>query len=156
MRPESNTTNQPQKKGPRRPFVLTIVTLIFVLWIVLGWLRFSEALTQRALIDEFSSPVIFWFLVSAGLVWGLAGLPVLLGLVTRAGWTIRWLWITGLLYPAIYWFERLFLWNDPGAQANWPFMLLLTLIWLGILIWVSLSNRVRQFFMKPHIEDEEG
>ena len=144
-----------QQRYPRQPFLLTIVILIFILWMVLGWLRFSEVLSQRALIDEFFSPGTFWYLVAAGLIWGLAGLPVLLGLVIRAGWTIKLVWIAGLLYPAVYWVERLFLWKDPGAQANWPFMLVLTMIWFGILTCVSLSNSVRQFFIKPLV-DEEG
>ena len=156
MRHDLKNPNQPQRRGSRRPFLLTIATLIFILWMTLGWLRFSEALAQRALIGEFSSPGTFWFLIIAGLVWGLAGLPVLLGLVTRAGWTIKCILIAGLLYPAIYWVERLFVWKDPGAQANWSFMLLLTLIWLGLLTWVSLSNHVKQFLRKPHIDDEEG
>jgi len=59
-----------------------------------------------------------------------------------------------LLYPALYWFERIFLWKDPGAQKNWPFMLVLTFSWVGLLIWVSRSKRVRQFFMKPPEENE--
>lgn len=154
MRPDSKKPNQSQRRSPPRPFVLTIVTLVFILWMVLGWLRFSEAIKQRALIEMFSSSGIFWFLVLAGLVWGLAGLPVLLGLVTRAGWTIKGILIVGLLYPAVYWVERLFFWKDPGVQANWPFMLVLTFVWLGILIWVSLSNHVRNFFEKPHKDDE--
>ncbi len=156
MRPDLKNPNRPQRNGPRHPLSLTIVTLIFIIWMILGWLRFSEVLLQWALIEEFLSPSTFWYLVGAGLIWGLAGFPVLLGLVIRAGWTIKLIWIAGLLYPAVYWFERLFLWKDPGAQANWPFMLVLTLIWLGILTWVSLSNRVRQSLKKPHADEEGG
>jgi hypothetical protein len=122
---------------------------------VLGWLRFSEVLSQKVLINEFFAPGTFWYLAGAGLVWGLAGLPVLFGLVFRASWTIKLVWIAGLLYPVVYWIERLFLWKGPGSQANWPFMMLLTLTWFGLLAWVSHSKRVKQYLKKP-LTDEEG
>ncbi len=143
-----------QLKRERRPVELTFVFLIFLLWMMLGWLRFSGALTQRALIGTFFPSGTFWYLVVAGLIWGLIGLPVLWGLLFRSAWTIKLLWFAGLLYPALYWFERIFLWKDPGAQKNWPFMLVLTFSWVGLLIWVSRSKRVRQFFMKPPEENE--
>ena len=144
-----NSTNRPERRGPRQPISLTIVILMFILWIVLGWLRFSEVLSQRALIDEFFAPGTFWYLAGAGLIWGLAGLPILFGLAIRASWTVKTIWIAGLLYPIVYWVERLFLWKGPGVQANWPFMLLLTIIWLVILAWVSQSKRVKQYLKKP-------
>ena len=135
---------------PRRPILLKLVFLIFVLWTMLGWLRFAGSLTQRSLIGEFFSPGTFWYLVAAGLIWGLIGLPVLWGLVIRGDWTLRMIWVAGLAYPILYWIERMLLWQDPGAQDNWPFMLLLTFAWLGILIWLSRSKRVREFFeMQP-------
>jgi len=50
----------------------------------------------------------------------------------------------------VYWFERLFLWQDPEAVRNWPFMLLLTILWLS-LVFIALSlKRVQDFFSEKH------
>jgi len=143
-----------QVRRPRRPILLKIAFLVFVLWTVLGWLRFAGAMAQQSLIGAFFPSGTFMYLITAGLIWGLVGLPVLWGLVVRAGWTVKLIWITGLLYPSLYWFERIILWQNPGAQDNWPFMLLLTLSWVGLLIWVSRSKRVRVFFGLQSVENE--
>ena len=120
---------------PRRPFALRLISWMLVLWIVLGWLRFAQALQNRELVLAYTSPGVLVYLVGEGLISGLAGLPALWGLNFRNGWA-RWV-IGGdaLLYPALYWVERLFLWQDDSSQSNWPFMLVLTLIWLGVVLW---------------------
>lgn len=130
----------------RRPLPLTIIMWVYLLWIILGWLRFAAALQGQDLILGLVSPGVQRYLISAGLTWGLAGLPVLWGLVTRAGWAPRLIRITAVLYPAVYWFERLFLWQDPEAARNWPFMLLLTVLWLSLVFMALASKRVQAFF----------
>ncbi|MDY6846828.1 MAG: hypothetical protein SVP52_06800 [Chloroflexota bacterium] len=130
----------------RRPLSLTIMLLVYLLWIILGWLRFAAALQEQELILGLVSPGVQYYLIAAGLTWGLSGLPVLWGLITRAGWTPKLIQITAILYPGMYWFERLFLWQDPEAARNWPFMLLLTILWLS-LVFIALSlQRVQDFF----------
>lgn len=134
----------------RRPLSLTIMQWVYLLWIILGWLRFAAALQGKELILGLVSPGVQRYLIAAGLTWGLAGLPVLWGLMTRAGWTPKLIHITAILYPGVYWFERLFLWQDPEAVRNWPFMLLLTILWLS-LVFIALSlKRVQDFFSEKH------
>lgn len=134
----------------RRPLPLTIIVWVYLLWIILGWLRFAAALQGQDLILGLVSPGVQRYLIAAGLTWGLAGLPVMWGLVTRARWTPWLIRITVVLYPGVYWFERLFLWQDPEAARNWPFMLLLTILWLS-LVFVALGlRRVQEFFYEDH------
>lgn len=130
---------------PRRPFLLTALFWIFILWIALGWMRFAQTLINQQLILDVVSNRIYWYLLLAGLLWGLIGLPVLWGLLRKACWTLKILWIVAIVYPASYWFERLILWEDPSAQSNWPFMLLLTALWVGLVVWVYRSKRVSRF-----------
>lgn len=138
---------------PRRPILLTLVLWTFVLWTALGWLRFYGALTRRMLILEVLPGWIFWYLVIAGLIWGLAGLPVIWGVVFRAGWVQKMIPIAATLYPLIYWVERLLIWRSTAEQSNWPFMLLLTGLWFGLVIWVLRSGRVRRYFTASKKED---
>lgn len=142
------------KKPPqRRPILLTLILLVFGLWAVLGWLRFAQVLIQRELILATLSASLFWYLLLAGALWGLAALPVLWGLLRRRGWALMALWIAAILYPAFYWIERIFLWRDPAAGENWPFMLALTVLWLGLTAWTSCSVRVRQFINQDQQAD---
>jgi len=132
---------------PRRPVMLTFVLWIFALWTGLGWLRFVRALVQRPTIESILSPGLYWYLLLAGLIWGLLGLAVLWGLVRGARWSPKLLWGAAFFYPISYWMERFFLWEDPNAQLNWPFMLFLTLLWFGLVILVMRSKHVQAFFI---------
>ncbi|HEY9121466.1 MAG TPA: hypothetical protein VIM80_00570 [Brevefilum sp.] len=135
---------QPIKE--RRPFPLKIILWLYLLWIILGWLRFSAALQGQDLILSLVSLTMHRYLIGAGLIWGMAGLPVVWGLITRARWTPSLICITALIYPGVYWFERLFLWQDPNAKRNWPFMLLLTILWLSLAFGMLRLKRVQQYF----------
>jgi hypothetical protein len=161
MKPNYNTimSNPSSKKRdptlpvhPRRPIPLTIVFWVLILWTILGWLRFSRAILDRELIVTYLSPGMFCYFTSAGLVWGLAGLPALFGLTFRATWTPVVIAIDAVLFPAIYWLERLLLWQDQSGLGNWPFMLALTLTWLGIVFWSLRGRQSQQFFSKQEKE----
>lgn len=142
----SNRSDPTESIWPRRPILLTLVLWVFVLWTVLGWLRFYNALTSRSLILELLPSWIFWYLVLAGLIWGLVGLPVIWGLVFRAGWARNLIPIAAVIYPLLYWAERLILWESLTGRSNWPFMLLLTMLWVGVIAWVWRSDKTRRFF----------
>lgn len=134
----------------RRPFVIILMCLVFLLWTGLGWLRFSRLLVDQGLIQSILPTGFYWYLLFSGLAWGLIGLPTLWGLWRGSVWMGKILWIAALFYPLHYWIERLFLWQDPNAQGNWPFMLLLTVLWLGLAFWALLSVRIKHYFDQNH------
>ena len=139
---------QPIKR--RRPFALTVILWVYLLWILLGWLRFAAALQGGGFMRDLLSPGLNLYLITAGLIWGMAGLPVVWGLITRTYWTPALIRITAILYPGLYWFERLFLWQDPEASRNWPFMLLLTVLWLGLTFGALQLKGVQNYFKKKN------
>lgn len=143
-----NQHEQPDSEKQRRPFVLRLMFWVFMLWTILGWLRFTQALLGRSIIVEILTPMLFLYILMTGLIWGLIGLPILWGLARRAHWTPKILWIAAIVYPTLYWFERLVVWEDHFAHRNWLFMLLLTVLWCGIVMWVVQSNKVTQYFHK--------
>jgi len=153
--------NDPVDKGhepikylrPRRPFPLKLIFWVFALWTALGWLRFGRAVGEAELILDLLGLRLFGYLLLAGLTWGLLGLPVLWGLLRRAHWAPLLIQAAAVVYPALYWIERLLLWQDPFVQRNWPFMLLLTGVWFGLVAWGLGVARTRTFFSK---RDERG
>lgn len=128
------------------PFLLKLLLWIIALWTVLGWLRFSQAIIQRSLIIEMTSIGLFYFLLFAGLMWGVLGLIVLWGWIRRSMWTPAVLWFAGFFYPLFYWIERVLLWKDAESQRNWPFMLVLTLVWLVLVALAMRSEKTRRYF----------
>ncbi len=139
---------------PRRPFGLSLIFWVLLLWSLLGWLRFARSLMDRTLVLELLPAWIFWYLVLAGLSWGLAGLPLIWGILRRSPWILKALWFIGLFYPLVYWIERLFLWSSTESKVNWPFMLFLTVFWLGLIIWASRSKRIKRFLRKEKNEEK--
>ena len=137
---------------PRRPFPLKLIFWVFVLWTLLGWLRFAQTLGEMDLVLALLGPGFFGYLMFAGFTWGLLGLPVLWGLLRRANWTPKLLKVAAVVYPALYWLERLILWRDPSAHRNWPFMLLLTVAWFGLVVWGLRSTTNRDFFANHKIQ----
>lgn len=142
-----------QPRRPKRPLPLKLILWVFVLWSLLGWLRFARALGERDLIVSLVGPTLYGYLLLAGLTWGLTGLPVLWGLLSRAYWTPIVMQVAAVLYPMLYWLERLLLWQDPNAHRNWPLMLLLTIVWGGLMLWGLRSARETGFFTKEHYQE---
>ena len=131
----------------RRPFLLRVLFLLFVLWSVLGLLRFARGLIDRSLILELLDLGVYWYFLISGLTSGLAAWPALWGIMRRSNWAPTLIWVLSVLYPVFYWIERLFLWVDPEAVDNWLFMLLLTMLWFGVVFWALRSKRGNSFFL---------
>ena len=152
LSPEQRDPTEPLR--PRWPWGLRILFGVFLLWVLLGWLRFIQVLLERSLILEILQPGVFYYLVIAGLIWGLAGLPVLWALLKRSAWWQKAVWVGAVIYPLVYWIERLFLWRDPFARRNWPFMLAMTLLWFALVTWTTRSRQARRYFEVD--VDQEG
>lgn len=135
---------------PGRPLPIKLMMWVFALWTLLGWLRFGRALGEGDLIIRLLSPGLYGYLLLAGLAWGLLGVPVLWGLMRRARWAPLLLKIAAIFYPLSNWIERWLLWQDPDAHRNWPFMLLLTIGWFGLVIWGLRAARSRDYFTDEH------
>lgn len=131
---------------PKRPLPLKLIFWIFALWTVLGWLRFGRAVGEADLFVSLLGLRLYGYLLLAGLIWGMLGLPVLWGLIRRAPWAPRLIQVAAVVYPGLYWAERLLLWRDPFAQRNWPLMLLLTGAWFGLVVWGLHAAHARAFF----------
>lgn len=147
--PSEKAHNPTQPLRPRRPPPIKLIMWVFALWSLLGWLRFGRALGEAELIISLVGPSLFAYLLLAGLAWGLLGLPVLWGLRRRKDWAPSLMAAAAVLYPALYWIERLLLWQDPDAQRNWPFMLLLTVLWFGLVAWGLRAAQTRAYFTDP-------
>lgn len=131
---------------PKRPFPVKLLIWVFAFWSLLGWLRFIRTMMDRELVLELLPVGIFIFLIASGLVEGLLAFPVMWGLWCGLPWARTLTWALAVVYPSIYWFERQVLWQDPASQGNWLFMLILTLLWFGLVVWALNAPNSREYF----------
>lgn len=136
--------HQPQIERIKRSFGFKFIQWVILLWMVLGVLRFIRTLSGAWIITNLVTPVLYAYLLASGLISGLLGLAMLWALAQNKPWSLLGLKVSTFFYPALYWFERLFLWQDPNAHHNWPFMLLLTIAWFGLMLWGLKTLQTRE------------
>jgi hypothetical protein len=139
---------------PRRPFNVTLLAVGVIIISALSLTRFALALRYWNYLDTMTnaSP---WYLALSGLLWGLAGIPLVWGLLQGKGWAPRFMSAIALTYAAYFWLDQLFLQDHPlnGAEGgaklllpgNWTFEAGLTVVLLAYIVW-TLNRRTTRFY----------
>lgn len=130
----------------RRPWSVT--------WLAIGVLSLTGIhiirLVQTVLHWDFlnnlplSIPPLYFGLT--GLVWSIAGLPLVWGLWRGEGWAPRFLWIISVGFLVIYWIERTFLATSIFKKTNQPFAIGGTIFVLLLIYWIISRPRAKAFF----------
>ena len=95
-----------------------------------GWLRMALAISNRILLRQIGIyPLPVYIAVTGGVVGVLAGLGFWV-LAADYWWASRAVKIIAVILAAGYWAVRLLFTQSSAAQANWLFMLVITLILL--------------------------
>ncbi len=116
---------------PRRPYFVTILTVVVLSFTYLNAARLWAAIQLRSVLTDLSPHIPVTYLMLSGAVWALIGLPLAYGLYTRKTWASRPVCALAILYALVYWFDRLFLADPAAMAARWPFAALLTVILLS-------------------------
>jgi hypothetical protein len=126
----------------RRPTSLTILAIFILGLAIWNGLRLVQAVVFWPILTEFhSSPGPLYLAVSGGF-WLLAGFSIVVGL-----WKAKaWAWYLALggvpSYTCWYWLDRAFL-QEP--HSNWPFALVLTMIFIS-LFGILFRRNVRRYY----------
>jgi len=137
------TMNTPATSRPKRPFRVSVLAVIFLILSLLGWLRLGQALINRQLLTQLGAwpgPV---YIALGGLVWGAAGLPVALGLWSRASWSGSAARLAALIFLLTYWIDRLWFSAERAPVYNWPFSLGVSAAWLILVYWITSNPSIR-------------
>jgi|SRR5450759_29455 hypothetical protein len=132
----------------RRPFLVTLLALLFLILSVLGWVRLEQAIQGWRVLSHFGGAGLPIYQGISGALWGLIGLPAVWGLWRRKIWTIKAVWPAALAYPLFFWLDRFLAGRAPQSQENWIFASVMTLVW-GLLVGFTLSRRnIRPYFRR--------
>jgi phosphoglycerol transferase MdoB-like AlkP superfamily enzyme len=115
-----------------------------VFWLTIwNGLRLGEAIFYWRTLAEYGAHPLY--IAITGGLWPVAGLFLVWGLWQGKAWG----WVAALVgtvgYTGWYWFDRLVL-QQP--HANWPFVLIVNIIFLLILLPILFSSKTRRFFKR--------
>jgi len=133
-------------KDLKRPFSITFLALLVLCFTAWNGLRLGAAISFWNNLRQYSArPGPFYIAVSGGF-WLLTGLPLFWGLWRGEAWVRIAALFAAILYTSWYWFDRLIL--QPIPRANWPFALLINILFL-VFTPIALFNRQSTFFFAP-------
>jgi hypothetical protein len=131
---------------PKRPLRIT-----FLLWLVLimtAWnlVRLVTSIGWRDTLETYVPRPGPFYTGLTGAIWTLMGLFLFWSFIRGATWTRMALLITGFVYAVWFWADKLFF--QPLLRANWPFILLTTIILLSFTTAFVLDPHNQIYFVK--------
>ena len=128
--------NSAINKKAKRPFIILALCLIFLVPIILGWIRVQQAIQNWNLAQSLVGSFLTGYTLVSGVLWGLIAIPAVVGLWLHTPWA-RWVaWVAAIFYLFTYWLEKIFLVKSPTQWTNWPFDAGITIL---LLFFVSLA-----------------
>lgn len=113
-----------------------LLTLVFLYFSLLGWLRFGSALSDASLLTSLGLRPGPGYLAAGGVLWGVSGLAGAVLMAASTPWQGVGVRVIGLVFTLSYWTDRLVFTRSAEMQANWPFSLGMTLAGWLFLEWV--------------------
>lgn len=142
----------PRKK---RPTSVTILLLGVLIITALNLIRFVLGIKEWDFLSSWPGVSPF-YIVLTGLIWTLAGIPLLWGLWKAKSWAPQYLQAIALTYALYFWLDRVFLVDHPvsGAEgarrallpANWQFATGATVLSLAYITWTLSRPKVKAYF----------
>ena len=80
------------------------------------------------------------------LFWGLTGMVIVWGLWVGRPWAPCVTRLATLLFAIYFWSDRLFLINPAGRGANYPFLIVITVMMLGAVFLVLAGPDSKKYF----------
>jgi hypothetical protein len=126
-----------------RPISITILAIIFLWLAIWNGLRLGEAIFFWRTLEAYDTSPLYISL--NGGIWFIIGLLITFSLWQGRGWGRVAVICTSIGYTAWYWFDRLVL-QEP--RANWPFVLVVNIIFLLLIFFIIFSRGTRSYYKK--------
>lgn len=147
--------DSPSPVRVKRPGGVTILALGVLIITILNLTRLVLSIRHWDFLASWPgvSPL---YMVLTGLIWSLAGVPLLWGLWTAKKWAPRLMQAVVLTYALYYWLDQVFLKDHPVSGAagserallpvNWLFAAAVTLVCLAYTAWTLDRPKVKAYF----------
>ena len=145
-------TSQPPstalKPANKRPFIVTILIVVVLIFTTLNALRFFSSIDSWTFLNQSPVGVPIGYFAATGAFWALAGLPLAIGLFFGRHWSLRLAQVLVLLYAVYYWSDRLWIAEPNAIAVRVLFALGLTLFLIIYAFFVLSRPKVRAFLSK--------
>ncbi len=140
-----------QEVRPRRPFSVTMLAVGVLTIAGIHLIRLLQAIQNWGFLAELPgvSPL---YLALTGFFWAAAGIPLGLALLLGLPAAPAVARLMAAVYTIYYWSNRLFAAYTAGSfQASgfaWGFAALLTVLFLGWVLWILSRPRIKAYFRR--------
>jgi hypothetical protein len=121
-----------------------------VTWLALGVLILSILFIVRLFlsfqIPDLPLTIPQWYISLTGFIWGLCGLILSYGLFRVLPWALHMLSWGSLSFLVWYWIDRLLFTRSDYSQVSWPASAILSVLSLGVLLWVQRRADIKAAF----------
>jgi len=148
MKNEDFKFSNPETILPRRPFSVTILTLVVLIFTSLNTFRLYTAIRTWEFLTTLQLNVPRFYFVVAGSIWGVVGFILIIGFLTKKSWTLKVGRAVFVLYALYYWFDRLLIAERASIVNRWQFTLGLTFLLLLMAFWTLGRQCTRDFLSK--------
>ena len=135
--------------NPRRPFTVTLITLLVLLMTVSNIIRLVQVISNWQYLFGLLNNTTVYLSVSA-LIWSITGLIISIAVWFGIPWAPNLTRIAALVFSLHYWLEYLFLVNHTGRQSNWLFLLSINSLLILWLFWVLSRKASKAYFGVIH------
>jgi hypothetical protein len=132
----------------RRPFTVTILIVVVLIFTSLNILRMHTAIRDRDFLTSLPMTVPVLYYVITGAVWGGIGVALAFGLFGGRKWSSSLAKFVTLLYTAYYWLDRLVIADRFSITSRWQFVTGLTILLAVSVFWVLKLPKTRAFLIK--------
>ena len=127
------------KRQPRkRPFWLKVLAFGWLCAAAYGWIRFYSSIEQWQWLKYLELvPGPLYFLISGALI-GVLGILIIYALWFKKDWAARLILVTSLVLALWFWLDQIIFTVSETARANWPFLLvatILALLYNGVVVY---------------------
>jgi len=138
----------------RHKLPIHIIFLLGLVFCVTSWqaIRFVTSIAWSVTLETYEPYPGPIYIGITGTFWTLMGLFLLWSMWCGKHWTRKAFLFASGLYAAWVWADRLFVQNH--MRANWPFDLVLTIVWLVFTIVVVLDPHNKIYFERENYERE--
>jgi hypothetical protein len=130
-----------------RPAGITLLAIVFLWWSAWNGLRLFEAIYFWNALEEYGTSSLY--VVVSGGFWLFSGLFIVWGIWQRKAWGRSAAILGIVVYSAWYWVDRLVV---QKPHANWPFTLIVNLIFLILILVILNTRKIRHSFQRDGYE----
>jgi hypothetical protein len=130
----------------RRPIGINVLSILLFLISLFYLLKLSQVLLHWSRLEKLPLTISPLYLAVDSLVWCVSAIILAWGLWVGRSWARPTTLIISILFSLVFWADRIWIAEPEGLAQRWPINLILTIIGLGMILFVLRRKSTRDYF----------